>query len=141
MRPGSFARVTRFGSRSALIGLLVSVCVPSAFASWRAGGIRLLSGRSALEELSTLSDGAGGFVISISDTVQSQVYLQRGLVEGEVAPGWPAEGIAVETSRGGWRSTWPDGDGGVFVTWREIRSGRSRGRAQHLLADGTRAAG
>ncbi len=99
-----------------------------------------------------ISDGAGGFIAAWTDerdgsmAGNSSVYVVRMLANGTVASGWPTNGRAVCNVAGkqGSPSIAPDGDGGIFVTWTDMRSGGVSPRniyAQHLDAAGSVEAG
>ena len=84
-----------------------------------------------------------------------QVFAQHILADGSVAPGWPADGLAVcafptapgflsdFVFPGPLSSVTSDGAGGVYVAWSDYRDGTGLGDiyAQHVLGDGTIAVG
>src|SRR6267378_6258300 len=94
-------------------------------------------------------DGQGGAFFVWEDgrnnaTDQLDIYVQRIMPDGTIAPGWPLNGAQADNS------TYldqepviaPDGKGGVFVAWYEIRNNSlSTIAAQHLTATGAVAAG
>jgi hypothetical protein len=108
-----------------------------------------------------IRDGAGGVWVVWRDRrifATPRPFVQHVLAGGGYAPGWPAEGVALTasaTEAGTYRMLnggyWPtavssvasDGAGGLYVAWTDFRGGPANGDvyAQHLLADGTRAAG
>jgi len=80
-----------------------------------------------------ITDGAGGAIITWQDSRSSNpsfdiydIYAQRLLASGAVAPGWPANGVALCTNIG--NQLFPeiatDGAGGAIVTWYDRRSGQ-----------------
>src|SRR5207344_1673422 len=66
------------------------------------------------------------------------IYAQRVLASGVVDPAWPADGRAVCTANGEQQNPAivPDGAGGAFVTWADLRDGISDIYAQRVLASG-----
>jgi hypothetical protein len=97
-----------------------------------------------------VSDGAGGAYVVWQDardyaTLLNDTYAQHLTATGEVAPGWPANGLAVcalPNEQFGDFGILPDGTGGVLLAWNDERVvGHYDTYAQHLLADGTIAPG
>ncbi len=96
------------------------------------------------------ADGAGGFYVAWTEdrdypTTDSDAYLQRITAAGQVAPGWPVDGLSLCSLP---RSQSPqaialDGEGGVLVAWYDDRSvGPTFGTyrdvyVQRVRADGT----
>lgn len=89
------------------------------------------------------SDGAGGAYFSWQDDASLDIYLQHLSPGGEVATGWPIDGlpVCVLPDFQGYPVVIPDGSGGVFVTWGDARDGPLAAYAQRVLADGSIAAG
>lgn len=98
-------------------------------------------------------DGAGGFYVTWwedrNPTTRPDAYLQRITGAGQVAPGWPAGGLALASLP---RAEGPlaitrDGEGGVFVAWQDDRAvGQTFGSGwdayvQRVRGDGTLAPG
>jgi hypothetical protein len=117
--------VNRFFSRAwlAIAGLLLlTTRAPLAHAIWIPDGnpVCMAPGQQTLK--SVASDGAGGVYVAwedFRDPVARLVYVQRITAGGEVAPGWPVDGLLV-TSAGIHFSEprlTPDGAGGAFVAW------------------------
>jgi hypothetical protein len=75
------------------------------------------------------SDGSGGALLVWSDyrnayTTDADIYLQRVLPSGQIAPGWPVNGLPVCTAIGiqyAQRMA-TDGAGGVVIAWSDKRS-------------------
>lgn len=75
------------------------------------------------------ADGAGGLYVAWTEhrdglTTGDNAYLQRITGSGQVAPGWPMDGLSLCSLS---RSQSPqaialDGEGGVFVAWYDDRS-------------------
>jgi hypothetical protein len=103
-----------------------------------------------------VSDGGTGAIVTWEDHrngVFDQVFAQRILSDGAIAPGWPATGLVVcayPTSPGmpsdfifpgPLSSICPDGTGGAYVAWTDYRDSTGTGEgdiyAQHVLGDGT----
>jgi hypothetical protein len=91
-------------------------------------------------------DGSGGALTAWtdfrnSDTSGPDIYAQRILADGAVAPGWPVNGAAVNTTVG--YQTDPfvlgDGTGGAFITWSDY--GTQDIYLQHLTVAGVPAPG
>ena len=122
--------------------LLFIVSAPAAsFASWTACGIDLASLSGSQFFPAIASDGAGGAIVAWMDARSSgegDIYAQRLTASGEVAPGWPTNGVALCTAAGG--QTLPqiisDGSGGAIAVWRDYRSGNADVFAQHVTAAG-----
>ena len=115
---------------------------------WPAAGLPV-SIQTAHQLLSSaVPDGSGGILVAWFDYRNTgtggtaiDVYAQRILADGSLAPGWPVDGAPV-TRRAG-TQYFPvviaDGVGGAFFTWDD---GTVRDiYAQHLAADGQPAAG
>jgi hypothetical protein len=70
---------------------------------------------------------------------QSDIYMQRVQANGTLAPGWPANGLAVCAlpSSQQTASMAADGAGGAIVTWQDARSGTLDVYAQHVRSNGT----
>jgi len=107
-----------------------------------------------------VSDAGTGAIVVWEDHrngIFDQVFAQRILSDGSVAPGWPATGLAVcvyPTAPGmpsdfifpgPLSSIEPDGTGGAYVAWADYRDSTGTGDgdifAQHVLGDGTLAPG
>ena len=91
-----------------------------------------------------MPDGAGGAFVVWDDSrnvfvTDKDVYAQHVLGDGQIAPGWPADGLPISTEPGvqGNGRLLPDGAGGVFVLWYSV----STSYIQRLRGDGTPAPG
>lgn len=99
---------------------------------WPAGGLRV-SGVKTSWPVLTCSDGAGGIYIGWQTPYVSPygdeggVWIQRITVNGEVAPGWPLDGIVgADPPYGQYpRALIADGSGGVFLLWDADSGGHS----------------
>lgn len=150
-------RTTRYPTGAlavACIALVGSGSFESAGAAWPPDGAVICTGCLARSPIIT-SDGAGGAYVAWTDARNSpsgsndDVFVQRVTASGEVAPGWPAGGLAACLAPGiqGPEGISPDGFGGVIVAWRDYRSfvlgGETSGDiyAQRILSNGTLAPG
>jgi len=94
-------------------------------------------------------DGAGGAYVVWQEwrnysTHGLDVYAQHLTAGGEVAGGWPLDGLPVCTLANDQYPPFgilPDEAGGVVLVWGHDRTGAFDTYAQHLLADGTIAPG
>ena len=103
-----------------------------------------------------VSDGGTGAIVVWEDHRNGafdQVYAQRILSDGAVAPGWPVDGLNIcafptEPGRpsdfvfpGPISSVVSDGAGGAYVSWTDYRSGDGDIYALHVLGNGLIATG
>jgi len=104
----------------------------SALAGWRAQGtpVGVLGSPQTLPVI--CGDGNGGAYIAWREL--GRIQVQHFSAAGVPAPGWPSEGLFGAAGPFGWNPILaPDGQGGVFITWRHGNS-LSYGR---ITADGT----
>lgn len=110
--------------------------------AWPPGGRVLCSAPGFRGSPAIAEDGAGGAFVTWLDYRGSSpdLYAQRVLASGALAPGWPAEGIPVCTAT---EFQAPpvlvsDGAGGAFATWEDSRHGGSNRDiySQHILSGG-----
>jgi hypothetical protein len=117
-------------------------------AGWPVNGTRLCGAATdQLEPIST-SDGAGGAIATWSDPRKgapnfSDIYAQRVLSSGAIAPGWPADGVALCTAIDNqlFPRIAPDGSGGAIVSWTDRRAGSDQVFAQRVSGSGAIPAG
>lgn len=90
-------------------------------------------------------DGAGGAYVVWQDyrAGQGDIYAARIRGDASLAPGWPADGVALAASASEEASPQlvGDGQGGAYVSWQEYASGTSRVRITRLDANGSPVAG
>ncbi len=88
-------------------------------------------------------DGFGGAYISWHDDTAYDIFLQHLTASGEVAPGWPPNGLPVCTDPGGqgYPQLVPDGAGGVVAAWGDLRDGPIAVYAQRVVPPGQIAPG
>lgn len=122
--------------------------------AWPVGGVEvcpaLPASRGPVDRL--VPDGTGGFYTIMEDYRTSlpgtygeiDLYAQHALGSGTIAPGWPADALAISALPGvveQYPSICEDGRGGAFVAWEDYRTGSPRLFGQHLRADGQPHAG
>ncbi|MBI1799993.1 MAG: hypothetical protein HYR73_09970 [Candidatus Eisenbacteria bacterium] len=94
---------------------------------------------------SIASDGSGGAIIAWMDARASSVdiYALRVLASGAIAPGWTAGGVVVcnDASNQFYPVVCPDGAGGAFIAWEDLRGSASDVYASRMTAAGTLAPG
>jgi len=107
---------------------------------WPENGRALCTARNDQRNPVLVPDGRGGALVAWEDARESarrSVYAQRVLGSGSIAPGWPADGLAVAPDPGARRPALAvDGRGGAFVAWEDDRSGDANLVARHLTMDG-----
>jgi len=110
--------------------------------AWPPNGRLLCIGPSYRGTPQIVEDGTGGAIVMWYDSrgTDSDLYAQRVLGSGVVAPGWTVNGIAVCTAPGFSESAVliSDGTGGALAAWHDPRSGASNSDiyAQHILSGG-----
>jgi len=110
-------------------------------AGWTAAGVRVSSSGGIAGTPQLAPDGGGGTYI-VWARFDSTAWVDHLAADGSVAPGWPSEGLAVASPGKLLQVTaTADGSGGVLVVWERVAPGSaSEIYAQHILANGTRAA-
>ena len=106
---------------------------------WPAGGSSIVSAVRMQENPILVGDGLGGAIITWQDYRNGDnydVYAQRVLASGGLAPGWPSSGLAVSTAPSHQMVTTIVGDGasGAIVAWFDWYNGAIS--AQHVLSTG-----
>lgn len=96
---------------------------------------------------SATPDGVGGLVITWLDDRDHSgdwpLYAQRVTGDGQLSQGWSTSGVPLSlapTAQQGPAAV-PDGFGGMYFAWDDIRSGGVDVYSQHLTAAGTVASG
>ncbi len=110
-----------------------------------AGGRRTLGTTNSLPVSSVAADGTGGAFIVWTDyrdssrTGEGDIYAQHVLPSGELAVGWPVDGLPVCTVAGDQQrpTVVADGEGGILVAWEDSRSGDTDVYVQHLTGGGS----
>jgi len=105
--------------------ILPAAAVMLAVAFFVPAGAETSRGFSAGFGAASVPDGAGGTYVAWSTDRDGpgDIYLQRVTASGDVAPGWPAAGLAVCTAPGMQIESGilPDGAGGVLIGWADFR--------------------
>lgn len=115
-----------------LLLLLFTLLAPSLALAWPANGVRLTGAWDAQGGPRVANDGAGGAYVVWTDVRdyfsgtpigRNDCYLQRVTAAGQIAAGWPADGLAVATGPGHQlpEALAPDGSGGVLVVFSDTR--------------------
>jgi hypothetical protein len=89
-------------------------------------------------------DGEGGAFLSWDDFSPARdLYAQHLTEAGQVAGGWPADGLPICTADGaqGYASLIPDGTGGLLIAWSDSRAAGLGVYAQRITASGATATG
>ena len=116
-----------------------------AWAQWPAGGAPVCTAAGEQTGPSIVTDGQGGAILVWNDGRDSwrNVFAQRISVTGEIASGWPLNGIPVSTSP--YARLDPvlvdDNSGGATIFWIEKRPNVDAVYAQHVDASGQLAEG
>lgn len=111
-------------------------------AGWPAGGVRAGAPPVVTTNPLVLAAGGGAYLVWTEHGATLDAYALRLAADGSVAPGWPARGLAVTTQHLlDDALACDDGAGGLLVAWRGPDTGTRGISYQHLLANGTRAAG
>jgi hypothetical protein len=100
---------------------------------WPVNGVALSSASSSQETPQIVSDGAGGAIVTWFNVISPpsfgpiyrDVYAQRVLANGTIAPGWLGDGIAVCAADSTQQNPQivTDGAGGAIITWQDSRAG------------------
>ena len=104
-----------------LLLVLNLLLAPAALAAWPPEGSRLTGALGGAQRPSVVADGEGGAFVSWgqwdANPDKFHGYLQHVTASGEVAPGWPADGVLVGDGPGGGGAGVfvGDGTGGVYV--------------------------
>ncbi|MGH7731474.1 MAG: hypothetical protein ACRENJ_09545, partial [Candidatus Eiseniibacteriota bacterium] len=112
--------MSRCRSTRAAIVLFASLASASAARSdWPPSGLGVCTDAADQTAPSMAPDGTGGAFIGWLDDRQPDdgVYMQRVSSGGEVAPGWPPNGLFI--SQGSQPSLAADGSGGAYVAWED----------------------
>ena len=120
---------------------------------WPPGGLPVSVERGYQAPSGIQLDGQDGVLIVWPDFrnggtggTSQDIYAQRTLIDGSIAPGWPVNGAPVSRAPGyqDFPLIVPDGVGGAYMAWDDERDYPTRNTdvyAQHLTANGTVAAG
>ena len=111
----------------------------SGVVQWTADGVALCTAASWQQGPQTVSDGAGGAIVTWYDqrSGNADIYAQRVNASGAVQ--WAANGVALCTAKLTQmdQTITSDGAGGAIVTWEDSRNGRDHDiYAQRVNASG-----
>jgi hypothetical protein len=110
---------------------------------WGAAGLPICTANYVQAYPSIISDGAGGAIIAWYDErftgFTPDLYVQRRLSNGSLAPGFEDNGNTVSLARQshGWPQLVPDGSGGAVMVYAESVLNGNRGLfSKHILPGG-----
>ncbi len=92
---------------------------------WPATGLPVCVLPKSQIPTSIVADGQGGVIVVWQDLRHKgevDLYAQRILGDGSIAPGWPLNGVPVTRAPGGQNFGFmtPDGTGGAYVAWDDV---------------------
>ncbi len=94
--------------------------------AWPAAGRALCTADGTQQGVRTVSDDAGGAIVTWSDRrgADADIYVQHVRLGGIVAPGWPSNGLALCTATNDQinPAIVADGAGGAIVVWQDARN-------------------
>ena len=131
----------------AVLALLPCLCASSVLAEWPPLGRSLCSGCTSAYGFRLAPDGAGGLYVLWTDyrnyaTLDEDIYMQRVLANGDIAPGWPVTALPIcDTTRTQYAlGLIPDDAGGALAVWYDERavSDTSFGSSRDLFAQRVR---
>jgi hypothetical protein len=112
-------------------------------AQWAADGVALCAGMFDQVGLRITTDGVGGAIVTWEDhrADNSDIYAQR--VDPAGDPMWTGDGVALcsDLFEQYGAAIAPDGSGGAFVAWNDLRNGLEDIYGQHVTALGAIATG
>lgn len=105
---------------------------------WPVNGLPVRRAASRDDSPIVMADGVGGAFFSWDDRSNRDIYIQRVTAAGQIAPGWPADGLPICVLAGVQRAPRlaPDGEGGVLIAWEDLRDGSLAAYAQRVTAEG-----
>ncbi|OGF17370.1 MAG: hypothetical protein A2W00_15615 [Candidatus Eisenbacteria bacterium RBG_16_71_46] len=111
---------------------------------WPAAGLSLCGLLGLQTGVAAIPDGAGGIIVTWQDWrdfLQPDLYAQR--VDGAGVPLWAANGVSLclEPHHQYPGAAAPDGAGGAWIVWDDLRAGEDDIYVQHLSAAGVPAPG
>jgi len=106
---------------------------------WPVNGLLVCGASGAQLIPQSISDGAGGFLVSWTDarSGSNDIYAHHVRADATLDPAWPATGLAVCTATGTQSSTRmvSDAAGGAVIAWRDLRNDTDL-YAMRVLANG-----
>src|SRR5437870_3835933 len=104
---------------------LLLLLAPSALAGWAPEGTRVCASPGHQCCFSAAPDGAGGAIICWLDYRDgpAAVFAERLTPGGEIATGWPGEGLRISATARSQEATFitADGTGGAIISWQDDR--------------------
>jgi hypothetical protein len=127
---------------------MLSIGAAPCAAQWGPNGIAVCTAPGDQSGARSATDGAGGAIVAWVDnraTGNPDIYAQRVIASGHLAPGWPANGAVVCAATGAQLTpdVVADAAGGAFVVWQDSRKGPGDPDlyVQRITATGAIAAG
>ena len=110
---------------------------------WPANGFGVNTSQRDDVDPTAISDGAGGAFVTWESSGASDLFSQRITASGEIAPGWPPDGLLISSAPSNQRNAvmTSDGAGGVIMAWYDARSDNGDIYAQRVTPSGTIAPG
>ena len=137
--------------RRAALSLLLVALAPSPAIAWQANGVRVTGAPFDQLAPQLAGDGMGGAFVVWSDfrsdtpplNFSVDIYMQHVTATGQIAAGWPADGLPVVTGPGaqGADLIMPDGGGGVLIFYRDTSADDGDLYLQRITVAGTIAPG
>jgi len=128
--------------RRVLVLALAALLSPAlARAAWLPGGNLIGRGDNFV---ATASNGRVVVAWSRQPTPESfEIRAQTWTPDGDIAPGWPSDGVLVGLMSGiyVWPAICEDGAGGAFVSWTAEKGAQRSFHLQHVTANGSIAPG
>ena len=132
--------------------VMLLLLFPSLAVAWPVGGARLTGAFDEQVGPEIMADGSGGAYVSWADwrdfiasqSNLSDLYMQHVTSSGDIAPGWPMDGLRIAGGSGTQGSVWrmaPDGVGGVLIVFGDTRVDFGDLYLQRITASGEVAAG
>ena len=121
------------------IAFLLAAVASPAEATWLPDGSPVVTGAGSRSLQSVVADGTTGlFVTWVEPGPSPQIKVQRLRADGDITPGWPAQGFGPPTASIGRGNphVLPDGAGGCYLAWDEDTYVNYNVRLQHVLASG-----
>ena len=132
--------------------VMLLLLFPSLAVAWPVGGARLTGAFDEQVGPEIMADGSGGAYVSWADwrdfiasqSNLSDLYMQHVTSSGDIAPGWPMDGLRIAGGSGTQGSVWrmtPDGVGGVLIVYGDTQVDFGDLYLQRVTADGAVAPG
>ena len=123
----------------AIVLIMLCLTAAGARAQWAPNGLPVCQSGCDGDAVQVVSDGLGGAFIAWRDGHNNDdVFIQRIIAAGSIAPGWPVDGlpVAVLPSSQEFSGLAQDRQGGALVAWEDLRNGRNA-YAQRVSAAGS----